>query len=161
MSCDSRHVRRVLALALAALLLGAAPAAAIDRPAATAMAQQGTLKIVSRALLDDRGGDLKGTWLNARQACSATRRLRASYEIDLVLPNGTTIRRRPAAKTGTIQNCAEGGPNFGFAVRARRLGMACPNGNWRPGRYSMGIRTLDLRSGIAAHAHLYHQVTRC
>jgi hypothetical protein len=151
----------VLAVALAGLLLLAAPAAAVDRPAATAMAQQGTLKVVSRVLLDDRGGELMGTWLNTRQACSATRRLRVSYELDLVLPNGRTLRRRPPAKTGPVQNCAEGGPNFGFSVRARPLGMACANGRWRPGRYSIGVRTLDLRSGIAAHAHLYHQVASC
>ncbi|HVM68934.1 MAG TPA: hypothetical protein VM204_03750 [Gaiellaceae bacterium] len=152
----------MLVTALVALLVGGLGApAAVDRPGATATAQRGSLKVVSRVLLDDRGGELMGTWLDTRARCSATRRLRVSYEIDLVLPNGTTVRRRPAARTGAVQNCAEGGPNFGFLVRARGLGMACASGAWRPGRYSIGVRTVDLGSGLAAHAFLYHQVTRC
>jgi hypothetical protein len=148
----------VVALLLSALALAAEPA---DRPAATAVAQQGSLKLVSRALLDDRGGELMGTWLDARSRCGATRRLRVSYSIDLVLADGRTLRRRPPAKTATLANCAEGGPNFGFAVRARALGMACADGSWRPGRYSIGVATADVRTGLTAHAHLYHQVTRC
>ena len=152
----------MLGTVLVALLLGvAAPSAAVDRPSATAVAQQGSLKVVSRALLDDRGGELMGTWLDARARCGATRRLRVSYEIDLVLPSGKTIRRRPAAKAASLENCAEGGPNFGFAVRARVLGMACADGSWRPGRYSIGVATTDTRTGLTAHAHLYHQVARC
>ena len=148
------------ALAAVAIVLVAA-ATPTDRPSSTATAQQGPLKVVSRALLDARGGELMGMWLNQRLRCDASRRLRVSYEIDLVLPSGKTVRRRPPAKTGAVQNCAEGGPNFGFLVRARPLGMACANGNWRPGRYSIGVRTLDVASGLAAHAFLYHQVTRC
>jgi hypothetical protein len=38
--------------------------------------------------------------------------------------------------------------------------MACANGRWRPGRYSMVTKTLDPRSGMSAQASLYHQVTR-
>jgi hypothetical protein len=152
---------RAFAVLLVALAAAAPAAGAVDRPTATAVAQQGQLKVASRALLDDRGGELMGTWLDARQRCTAPRRLRVSYEIDLVLANGKTIRRRPAAKLGAVEGCAEGGPNFGFLVRARGLGMACANGNWRPGRYSIGVRTVDVRTGLTAAAHLYHQVTRC
>ena len=147
--------------AAAAVAAAADRSADVDRPASTATAQQGPLKVVSRVLLDARGGELMGTWLNQRVRCNTSRRLRVSYEIDLVLPTGKTVRRRPPAKTGAVANCAEGGPNFGFVVRARTLGMSCPNGNWRPGRYSIGVRTLDLASGLAAHSFLYHQVTRC
>ena len=38
--------------------------------------------------------------------------------------------------------------------------MACANGRWKPGRYSLTTRTLDVRSGILAQASLYHQITR-
>jgi hypothetical protein len=155
------RMRRIPALAAGLLLLPAVALAAADRPAATAMAQRGTLKIVSRVLLDDRGGELKGVWLDVRQRCNVQRTLRVSYDIDLVLPGGRTIRRRPAARTGPVGNCAEGGPNFGFDVTARALGLACPSGSWKAGRYSIGVHTLDVRSGIAAQANLYHQVAAC
>ena len=155
-----RHEVRALAV-IVALAVASSAAAAVDRPAATAVAERGTLKVVSRALLDDRGGELMGTWLEARSRCSTARRLRVSYEIDLVLASGKTIRRRPPAKTGTFRGCPEGGPNFGFLVRARALGMACANASWRPGRYSITVRTADVRTGLTASAHLYHQITRC
>lgn len=156
--------RTSFALACLAALAASVAAAAgggVDRPAATATAQQGALKVVSRALLGAGGGELMGTWLNPRVGCAATRKLTVSVELDLVLPSGATVRRRPPAKTGRVANCAEGGPNFGFVVRAKRLGMACANGNWRPGRYSIGVKTRDAATGLAAHAFLYHQVTRC
>jgi hypothetical protein len=90
-----------------ALLRGVAPAAAIaaastalgaDRPAATAVAERGTLKIVSRVLLDARGGELKGVWHDPRKPCSAQRSLRVSYLADLVAGGRTTRgeARRPA-----------------------------------------------------------------
>jgi len=33
-------------------------------------------------------------------------------------------------------------------------------GRWKPGRYALTTRTLDIRSGILAQASLYHQVTK-
>jgi hypothetical protein len=145
---------------LAALVLAlAAPAAAADEPGTFGMAQRGSLKIVSGVLLNPSGGEMKGVWLDAKQACNAKRTLRVSIQIDLVSAAGKTTRVK-RTRTGAVDNCAEGGPNFGFDLAPKTYKMACANGRWRPGRYSMLTKTLDLRSGISAQASLYHQVTR-
>jgi hypothetical protein len=146
------------ALALLALAL-AAPAAAADEPGTFGMAQRGSLKIVSGVLLSPTGGEMKGVWLDAKQTCRVKRTLRVSIQIDLVSAAGKTTRIK-RARNGLVDNCAEGGPNFGFDLAPRAYGMACANGRWRPGRYSMTTKTTDTRSGLIAQASLYHQVTR-
>ncbi len=155
-------MRRIIVIASA--LIFATAAFAADLPDATAMAQRGSLKLVARVLLngdDNRSAELKATWLDAKQRCDVNRTLRVSYSIDLVRGSVTT-RRRPAAKSGLVTNCAEGGPNFGFDVTARKLGMACANGAWKPGQYSIEVRALDVRSGLSVAAFLYREVTqRC
>lgn len=141
------------------MALAAVPAAlAADRPTATAVAERGPVKVVSRVLLDARGGELKGTWYDTRRPCTAQRTLRVSYLADLVVGASTTRRR--GARTGPVANCAEGGPNFGFDVTARGLGMACPSGRWKPGRYAITVRAFDAVSGLRAVASLYYQETR-
>lgn len=149
-------------LVIASALVFATAAFAADLPDATAMAQRGSLKLVARVLLnrdDKRSAELKATWLDAKQRCDVDRRLRVSYSIDFVF-RGATTRRRPAAKLGLVTNCAEGGPNFGFDVTARKLGMACSNGAWKPGQYSIEVRALDVRSGLSVAAFLYREVTK-
>jgi hypothetical protein len=160
-SPDTAGLRFVAMRTLFALLaLGlAAPATAADDPGTFGMAQRGSLKIVSGVLLNPSGGEMKGVWIDAKQGCNAKRTLRVSIQIDLVVPSGNTIRIR-RNRTGVVGNCAEGGPNFGFDLAPKTYRMACANGRWKPGRYSMTTKTLDLRSGISAHASLYHQVTR-
>jgi hypothetical protein len=145
-------------VALVALVL-AVPALAADEPGTFGMAQQGSLKIVSGVLLTDRGGEMKGVWLDAKKGCFAKRTLRVSIQIDLVSAAGKTTRSR-RAKSGPVQNCAEGGPNFGFDLSPRTLGMGCASGRWKPGRYSMITKTTDTASGLIAQASLYRQVTR-
>jgi hypothetical protein len=148
-----RTLLTVLALA------AAAPALAADLPEATGMAQRGSLKVVSRVLLSPTGGEMKGVWLDGRATCLTKRTLRVSIQIDLVSAAGKTTRIT-RARTGTVDNCAEGGPNFGFDLTPRAYRMACANGRWKPGRYSLTTRTLDVRSGILAQASLYHEITR-
>lgn len=142
------------------LLLGlAVPAAAADQPAAYGIAQRGSLKVVSGVQLNPTGGEMKGVWLDGKKGCLDTRRLRVSIQIDLVSPAGKTTRVR-RSRTGAVDNCAEGGPNFGFDLVPKALGLGCANGRWRPGRYSMTTKTTHLDSGLTAQASLYHQVTR-
>jgi hypothetical protein len=149
-------MRTLLAvLALAA----AAPAIAADLPEATGMAQRGSLKVVSRVLLSPAGGEMKGVWLDDNVTCLTKRTLRVSIQIDLVSAAGKTTRIT-RARSGSVDNCAEGGPNFGFDLRPRAYRMACANGRWKPGRYSMTVKTTHVRSGLIAQASLYHQVTR-
>ncbi len=146
-------------LALALFLAIASPAAAADPPATYAVAQQGPLKVVASVLLSERGAELKGVWLNSKVGCRAVRRLRVQMTIDLVGAAGKTTRVR-RSRTGSVGNCAEGGPNFGFDLRPRGLKLGCANGRWRPGRYSITTRVTELRSGLVAAATLYRQVTR-
>jgi hypothetical protein len=145
-------------LVLLALAL-VAPAAAADLPEATGMAQRGSLKVVSRVLLSPTGGEMKGVWLDAKQSCLTKRALTISIQIDLVSAAGTTTRIR-RARTGSVDNCAEGGPNFGFDLLPRSYGMGCASGRWKPGRYSMTVKTTHVRSGLIAQTSLYHQITR-
>ena len=144
---------------IALSLLLAAPALAADYPSAYAMAQRGSLKVVSNVLLSPMGGEMKGVWLDGKRGCLDTRPLRVSIQIDLVSPAGKTTRIK-RSRLGNVDNCAEGGPNFGFDLTPKAYRMACANGRWKPGRYALTTRTLDIRSGTLAQANLYHQVTK-
>jgi hypothetical protein len=145
---------------LAVLVLGlAASAAAADQPAAYGVAQRGSLKVVSNVLISPTGGEMKGVWIDGTKGCRDRRTLRVAIHIDLVTPAGKTIRVK-RSRTGFVDNCAEGGPNFGFDLKPRVLGMGCANGRWRPGRYSLNTATTHVASGLIAQASLYYQVTR-
>jgi hypothetical protein len=148
---------RTLVAVLAFVL--AAPALAADQPSAFGMAQRGSFKLVSNVLLSPTGGEMKGVWLDGKRGCRDTRPLRVSIQIDLVSAAGKTTRIR-RSRQGAVDNCAEGGPNFGFDLAPRGYGMACANGRWKPGRYALTTKTTDVRSGLVAQASLYHQVTR-
>jgi hypothetical protein len=133
-------------------------ALAADLPSATGVAEKGSLKVVSRALLSSRNAELMGVWLNENRPCAEQRRLRVSFLADLV--RGATTTRRSGARSGLVANCAEGGPNFGFIKTATALGMACPSGRWKPGRYDFVVRTFDPVSRLRATASLTYQETR-
>ena len=137
----------------------AVPASAADEPGTFGVAQRGSLKVVSGVMLTPNGGEMKGVWLDAKQNCRTQRTLRVSIEIDLVSPAGKTTRIK-RTRRGLVDNCAEGGPNFGFDLAPKAYGMGCPNGRWRPGRYALTTTTTHVRSGLIASASLYRQVTR-
>ena len=149
-------MRALLALLALAFV---APALAADDPSAYGMAKRGSFKVVSNVLLTPKGGEMKGVWLDGKVGCLDKRTLRVSIQIDLVSAAGTTTRIT-RTRRGSVDNCAEGGPNFGFDLAPKAYKMACANGRWRPGRYSLVTTTLDVRSGISAQASLYHHVTR-
>ncbi|HUQ22791.1 MAG TPA: hypothetical protein VM049_07220 [Gaiellaceae bacterium] len=145
---------------LAVLTLGlAASAAAADQPAAYGLAQRGSLKVVSNVLVNPSGGEMKGVWIDGQKGCRDRRTLRVAIQIDLVSSSGKTTRVR-RSRAGFVDNCAEGGPNFGFDLAPRALGMGCADGRWRPGRYSLNTKTTHVASGLIAQASLYYQVTR-
>ena len=137
----------------------ATSAIAADLPTAYGMAQRGSLKVVSVVRIEPSGGEMKGVWLDGKKGCLDRRTLRVAIHIDLVSPAGKTTRVR-RSRTGFVDNCAEGGPNFGFDLAPRALGMGCSNGRWRPGRYSLNTKTTHVASGLIAQASLYYQVTR-
>ena len=103
-----------------------------------------------------RAGSRRGRPLRLRHGAAP---LRVSIQIDLVSPAGKTTRIK-RSRRGNVDNCAEGGPNFGFDLTPKAYKMACANGRWKPGRYALTTRTLDIRSGTVAQASLYHQVTK-
>lgn len=140
-------------------LVLATPTIAADQPAAYGMAQRGSLKVVSNVLLNPTGAEMKGVWLDGKKGCLDRRTLRVAIDIDLVSPAGKTTRVK-RSRTGFVDNCAEGGPNFGFDLSARALKMGCANGRWRPGRYSLNTKTTYVASGLTAQASLYHHITK-
>ena len=147
---------------LAVLVVGlafAAAAVAADQPSAFGIAQRGSFKLVSNVLLTPSGGEMKGVWLDGKKGCLDKRTLRVAIQIDLVSAAGKTTRIS-RSRTGRVDNCSEGGPNFGFDLAPKAYAMACASGRWRPGRYALTTRTTDLGSGLMAQASLYHQVTR-
>jgi len=151
---------RTLPVLVALLLVTlVTPALAADEPGTYGMAQRGSFKLVAGVILNERGGEMKGVWIDAKQGCLARRTLQVSLAIDLVNAAGTTTRVK-RWRRGLVDNCAEGGPNFGFDLAPRALGLGCPSGRWKPGRYSMTTRVKDLRTGLLAQASLYRQVTR-
>ena len=150
---------RAAFLVTALVGVGAAAALAADQPAAYGVAQRGSLKVVADVLVMPKGGEMKGVWLDTSRPCRERRRLTVRMQIDLVRTDGSTKRAR-FVRFGLVDNCAEGGPNFGFDLHPKALGMACPNGRWLPGRYSMTTRAVESRVALSASASLYHQVTQ-
>jgi hypothetical protein len=146
-------------VATVAVLVAAPAAGAADWPGTFGLAERGSLKLVAGVLLHPTGGEMKGVWIDSRQSCLTRRTLRVSIQIDLVNPNGTTTRVR-RSKRALVENCAEGGPNYGYDLTPRAWKLGCRSGRWKPGRYAMTTRVTDVRTGLVAQTSLYHQVTR-
>ena len=135
-------MRATLAIACVSLVAAAGGGAAIEPPLASGDARLGTLHVASGIIVYASSVDLRGVWIDPSLPCSASRRLTVR----------ATVFRTPFGGTGTYRlrtgvfpdaNCAEGGPNVGFTLTARRLGYGCPSGRWKPGRYSFVVRTTE------------------
>ena len=150
--------RGALALGAAVAVLASAPtaSAAID-PGTFAVARDGQLTVSSSVLVKPRKAEMMGGWTNDALACARRRLLDVTILIDRVR-SGNTTRFRDE-KSGLVQNCAEGGPNFGFQLTASQAGMACPDGTWRPGRYTFVTNTLFRARGLRAIASLSFRET--
>jgi hypothetical protein len=142
-------------LITAAVVLGALATAlpAAAEPEVFASAVDGDLMVSSSILVSARATDMRGGWLNETVPCASWRRLKVSIIVERVPGSGgaRVVRR---SKNRLVMNCAEGGPNMGFSLTARTLGMACPDGTWKPGRYSLATTTAHLASGLQAIASL-------
>lgn len=152
---------RIVGATAALALLGFSGTASADHePFSFGIASKGDLRVVSGALVGPRSVDLRGVWLNETVACDQWRRLRVSVTLDY--RRGATTRRISRTKQGLVRNCAEGGPNFGFTLRARPHGLACANGRWKPGIYTFVVRTLHRATGIEAAVSLdWNNRQRC
>ena len=140
-----------------ALLLGVA-AAAGGEPTSFGTARLGTLTVTASVLVSPKAADMRGVWNDTKVSCTENRRLRVRVLVDRVAAGKTTRVRR--AGTFRDPNCAEGGPNVGFTLSARRIGTACPNGRWKPGLYHFLTRTKEPKRGLEASASLGWTNTR-
>lgn len=155
----TRLVSAVLGLAVAAACPAAAPASNHE-PFAFGQAERGSLKVVSGAFVGARSADLQGVWLDETVGCDQWRTLSVNVLIDY--SRGGVTRRVSRRRAGAVRNCAEGGPNFGFSIRARPNGLACPNGRWKPGFYTFVVRTRHRASGVMALVSLaWSNTVRC
>ena len=147
-------------LAVVAVLAGLVPAplAAAEEPTAFATAKRGSLRVTSGVLLTARDVDMRGVWVDETVSCRTHRRLTVSIEIDFVSPArpDRIVRFR---RTGRFlgPNCAEGGPNVGFTITPRQARFACPNGRWKPGRYTFSTSTKEPTTRLEANATLFWQ----
>lgn len=147
----------VVSMAVTAAAFALAPAAAMADPNTFASARQGALLVSSSVLVANRSVDMMGGWINENVPCNADRRLTVRILIDRVRGSNTDRARRK--KTGRVTNCAEGGPNFGFTLTATDVGMACPDGSWKPGRYDYVTDTRHHASGLRTIGTLFFRVS--
>ena len=140
-----------------ALLLGIA-AVAGGEPATFGTARLGTLTVTASVVVTPRSVDMRGVWNDTKVPCTVSRRLRVRVLVDRVA-SGRTKR---VVHSGTFRdpNCAEGGPNVGFTLVARAVGLACPDGRWKPGLYHFLTRVTEPRRGLEASASLDRTNTR-
>jgi hypothetical protein len=156
---DMKRLRPLVPLAaLLAALASTSPAGAQSEPFGFGQAEKGSLRVVSGAIVSRGSADLRGVWLDNSVGCNQFRSLRVGVLLDRV--QGGTTRRIRRSRIGAVRNCAEGGPNFGFTIRARNVGLACPNGRWKPGEYSVVVRTTHRASKVTAVLSLAWSITR-
>lgn len=147
----------VVALVAAGAAGGARLAASPDEPAAYGEARLGPLRVVSGVRVTARTVDLRGMWQQTG-SCAANRRLRVAGLVEFA--RGAAHRRVTRTGTFVAPNCSEGGPNVGFTLSARAARLACPDGRWRPGRYSFSTTTTEPTKALRAVASLVWTSTR-
>ncbi len=151
-------LKTITAAVSVAAALGAATASAAYEPAAYGTAKSGTFSVTSGVLVLPKSAELKGVWLDDTLSCSETRTLQVKVEV-FYSPSSGAAKHKKLSKSGLVGNCAEGGPNFGFLFRAKKYGMGCASGAWKPGSYSFLTTTKDATSGLEASASLLWQKT--
>jgi hypothetical protein len=148
-------------LVLATALSAAAAAQAQGEPSAFGEARLGSLTVVAGVVVATNEVEMRGGWLDGKAPCAAKRRLTVAAVIDYVPPagKGRAVHRRGAFAAA---NCGEAGPNVGWTLRARAIGLGCPSGAWRPGHYSFSTTAAEPTKHLKAAASLLWQKTgRC
>jgi hypothetical protein len=144
-------------IARALTILGVA-AVASGEPSSFATARLGSLTVTASVAVGSKDVDMRAVWNDPKVPCTVSRRLKVRVLIDRVV-GGKTQRIR---RSGTFldANCAEGGPNVGFTLKARSIGLACPNGHWKPGLYHFLTRAKEPKRQLEASASLDWTNTR-
>jgi len=138
-------------LGKAALLLGIA-AVATGEPTAFGTARLGSLTVTTSVLVSAKAADMRAVWNDTKVPCTVSRGLRVRVLVDRV--SGGKTKRIVRSGTFRDPNCAEGGPNVGFTIKARSVGLACPNGRWKPGLYHFFTRAKEPKRELEASASL-------
>lgn len=155
-------MRRATLVTFVALLASAATVpASVEPPTAAGDAKLGTLHVTSGIIVLPSSAELRGGWQDPKAGCATTRRLTVRADI-YYRPFGKEGTHRRRSGTFRIANCAEGGPNVGFTLTARRLGYGCPSGRWQPGRLDFVVHTSEPSRGVTATASLsWANAVRC
>jgi hypothetical protein len=143
------------------LVLAAAAALAVDEPASYGTARLGSLTVTSGILVSAKSVVMQGVWNDAKVSCRVNRRLTVKADVNYI-PAGGNPRRFVRRGVFLDTNCAEGGPNVGFTITARQPGFACPNGAWKPARYSFVVRTIEPTRKLQSVVSLdWFKTARC
>ena len=127
-------------------------------PTAFGSARLGSLTVTASVLVGSKAVDMRAVWNDTKVPCTVSRPLRVRVLVDRVADGKTTRVRR--AGTFRATNCAEGGPNMGFTIKPRSVGLGCPNGRWKPGLYHFLTRAKEPRRELEASASLDWRNTR-
>lgn len=147
-----------IVVAVLAGLLAAVAASAAGEPEVFGSAKLGSLSVTSGAIVGPKSVDMRGVWIDDKRPCSETRTITVKAEIDYI-PTAKRVVKKGAFKT---PNCAEGGPNMGWTIGAKSVGLACPKGTWKPGRYHFVTTTTETKSGLKAVASVgWAKTGRC
>lgn len=145
-------ITRIVIGACTIVALTAGPSAAVTEPAATGSAQLGRLIVSSTIVVSPTNVEMMGGWHDTAAACAHRRRLDVRMLIDRVDAGRTNrVRRQLSRAVG----CAESVPNLGLVIRAKSVGLGCPDGTWAPGIYSFVTNTLHRGRRLRAMAGLY------
>jgi hypothetical protein len=152
------HLRtRFIMGAWTIVALTAVPAAAVSEPAATGSAQLGRLSVSSTIAVGPTTVEMMGGWRDTAAACARRARLDVGMLIDRVQDGRTKRVRRRVSRA---VECEESVPNLGLVIRARSVGLGCPDGTWAPGIYSFVTNTLHRARRLRAVAALYFTVEK-
>lgn len=138
-------------MVVAAALGAAGTAIAAREPSVLAASQIGSLSVVSAVYVSPKSVDLLGVWIDETRPCTEKRLLDVTGSVDYV-PFGRSGRRVSRKRTFRTENCAEGGPNMGFTLRAKAIGFGCSDGRWKPGHYTFVTTSVDHRKRLRAVA---------
>jgi hypothetical protein len=157
-------MRAFLAVIVVALAVAiAVPAASQDQPSSYGVARTGSLQVVSGVLVSPTAVDMRGVWTDEKVSCLKSRTLAVRAQITISPLSGKGLSRHYIRSGSFVDiNCAEGGPNVGFTIRARAAKTACPNGRWKPAIYSFITTTTEPTKKLRARAILeWRQRSRC
>jgi hypothetical protein len=151
-----------MAAALTAAATTAAPAGAANPfdPAVFGQATSGKEKVTTAVYVAPRTAQLLAVWNQDGVACSVTRRMRITGSFFYTPSPSGPSRHYSITRIFRVGNCAEGGPNTGFTLRAFRRHAVCPGGRWHPGEYQFSTEAIDLATGLKASADIDFTMTR-